>query len=60
MKPEMILLVDENDIAIGKIEREKKKAPQIHRVSALWLKNNQGEILLAKRHKNKATNPGLW
>lgn len=60
MKPEMIILVDENDIEIGKIEREKKKISQIHRVSALWLKNNQGEILLAKRHKNKAAYPGLW
>lgn len=60
MKPEMIILVDRNDTIIGYTERSNISPKTIHRVSALWITNPRGEILLAQRHRNKKTNPGKW
>lgn len=56
----MIITVDENDTIIGEVERYKRKPTDIHRVSALWVTNSEWDILLAKRHKNKKSSPGLW
>ncbi|MBP7773866.1 NUDIX domain-containing protein [Candidatus Gracilibacteria bacterium] len=58
--PENIIIVDKNDNIVGHIDRDMRKEADIFRVSALWIINSQGEILLAKRHMSKKSNPGLW
>ncbi|MFA5961174.1 MAG: NUDIX domain-containing protein [Parcubacteria group bacterium] len=55
-----IIIVDENDEIIGHEERGAFKKKNIYRVSALWITNSRGEILLAKRHHSKAHHPGMW
>ena len=55
-----MILVDENDNIVNDVLRNEKKDEDIHRVSALWVTNSQWEILLAKRHMNKKSNPWLW
>jgi isopentenyldiphosphate isomerase len=60
MKPEMIILVDENDSIIGHVPRGDLSATTIHRVSALWVTNSRGYILLAQRHREKENDPGKW
>jgi isopentenyl-diphosphate delta-isomerase len=56
-----IVVVDEMDNPIGVEEREivdKKKS--WYRVSALWIVNSKGEILLARRAYSKKHHPGKW
>ncbi|MBI5621840.1 NUDIX domain-containing protein [Candidatus Falkowbacteria bacterium] len=56
-----IPIVDENDTIIGVKERDDiVKAKDIYRVSALWLTNSQGQILLAQRAFTKSHHPGCW
>lgn len=55
-----IIIVDENDNIIANKERETLKAEDIYRVSALWLTNSNGEILLARRALTKSHSPGKW
>jgi len=56
-----IQLVNDNDELIGTKERsEINFATDIYRVSALWLSNSQGQVLLAKRAMNKDKDPGKW
>ncbi|MBU4338594.1 NUDIX domain-containing protein [Patescibacteria group bacterium] len=55
-----IIIVDENDNIITYKEREKLDVKDIWRVSALWLTNSKGEILMARRALNKIHNPGKW
>ncbi|MFZ2188805.1 MAG: NUDIX domain-containing protein [Candidatus Moraniibacteriota bacterium] len=55
-----IIIVDENDEVIGSRERGTTSEEDICRVSALWLTNSRGEILIAKRHRNKFYHPGTW
>lgn len=56
-----IILVDEKDNVIGSKERSKLNHPEdIYRVSALWITNNKGDILLAQRALTKDKDPGLW
>jgi isopentenyl-diphosphate Delta-isomerase len=59
MKPK-IIIVDEEDNIIGYKDRTVVSSEDIYRVSALWITNSQGEILLAKRALTKAHNPGQW
>lgn len=59
MKPK-IVIVDENNKVIGHKERETLKPEEIYRVSALWLTNSKGDILLARRALTKSHNPGKW
>ncbi|MEI6587684.1 MAG: NUDIX domain-containing protein [Candidatus Moraniibacteriota bacterium] len=56
----MITIVNENDEIIGFGERGATSEEDICRVSALWLTNSRGEILIAKRHRNKFYHPGTW
>lgn len=61
MKKEQTIIVDDEDNIVGYKDRDKidwKK--DIYRVSALWLTNSKGEILLAQRSKNKTKDPGTW
>lgn len=59
MKPE-IIIVDEKDRIIGFKDRNAIDEKDIYRVSALWITDSEGNILLAKRHRNKINNPGKW
>ena len=55
-----IPVVDENDEIIGHKERESLELEDIYRVSALWITNSQGQILLAQRAFTKSHDPGKW
>ena len=55
-----IVVVNEKDDVIGFKERESLKSEEIYRVSALWITNNKGEILLARRAFSKSHDPGKW
>jgi isopentenyldiphosphate isomerase len=55
-----ISIVDENDNIIGSEEFEKVKKESIYRVSALWITNSRGEILLTRRHRTKSHSPFKW
>lgn len=53
-------IVDNNDKIIGFKDRNSLDKKDIYRVSALWITNSHGEILLAKRHRNKIHHPEKW
>lgn len=55
-----IIIVDEKDNVIGYKDRDTLKPEDIYRVSALWVVNSRGEILLAKRALTKTHSPGKW
>lgn len=55
-----ITIVNQLDEVIGTKESAKLTPKDIYRVSALWLTNPQGKILLAKRSKAKMHDPGKW
>lgn len=55
-----IIIVNERDEVIDHKSIEKIKPEDIYRVAALWIKNSEGNILLAKRAKNKKHDPGKW
>ncbi|OGH93751.1 MAG: hypothetical protein A2538_02625 [Candidatus Magasanikbacteria bacterium RIFOXYD2_FULL_41_14] len=59
IKPK-IIIVDKNDKIIGHKKREDVKQKDIYRVSALWVQNSKGNILLAQRAFNKSHDPGKW
>ncbi|MDB5160829.1 MAG: isopentenyl-diphosphate delta-isomerase, isopentenyl-diphosphate delta-isomerase [Candidatus Saccharibacteria bacterium] len=54
------VIVDSDDNILGAKNGEDLKFDDIYRVSALWLTNSQGQILLAKRKMTKKTDPGKW
>lgn len=54
------IIVDEKDNIIGSKERDALETSDIYRVSALWITNSQGEVLLAKRALTKSHSPGKW
>lgn len=55
-----IIIVNENDEIIGHKARGTLEQLDIYRVSALWIKNSQGDILLAQRKFTKKHDPGKW
>ena len=55
-----ITIVDEQDNVIGYKDREDLQHEEIYRVSALWITNTKGEILLAQRSLTKSHSPGKW
>jgi isopentenyldiphosphate isomerase len=55
-----IVIVNENDEIIGHKERGTLTKEDIYRVSALWITNSKGDILLAQRKFTKAHDPGKW
>lgn len=59
MKPK-IIIVDENDKIIGYKDRGALEERDIYRVSALWITNSKGEVLLARRHHTKSHHPRKW
>ncbi|MGM5480867.1 MAG: NUDIX hydrolase [Nanobdellota archaeon] len=60
MTEEQIIIVDKNDKPIGHKERGTLNKDDIYRVSALWVNNSKGDILLAQRAFTKRNHPGKW
>ena len=58
---EEVILVDEQDQAIGTIEKlEAHKKGLLHRAFSIFIFNDSGEILLQQRALNKYHSAGLW
>jgi isopentenyl-diphosphate delta-isomerase len=58
---EKIVIVNDKDKVIGCKDRYKSNCrTDIYRVSALWIENKKGEILLARRSLTKKHNSGKW
>ena len=55
-----IPIVDEEDNIIEYREKNDRDLNAIYRVSALWITNSKGEILLARRAFTKSHDPGKW
>ena len=55
-----IIIVNEHDEPIGLKERGTLEPMDMYRVTALWLTNSQGDILLAQRSFSKINDPGIW
>ncbi len=55
-----IPIVNEQDEIIGYKERRDRNKTEITRITALWLENEKGEVLLAQRAFTKDLNPGKW
>jgi isopentenyldiphosphate isomerase len=55
-----IPIVDENDELIGYKEKKERDPKEITRVSALWVTDKDGNILLAQRVFTKKNDPGKW
>lgn len=55
-----IPIVNEQDEIIGYKERSELNSQDINCVSALWLSDNEGNVLLAQRSFGKRHDPGKW
>lgn len=56
-----IPIVDEQDnVLYFKDSTERDRIKEITQISALWVVNEKGEFLLAKRSKNKKHHPNVW
>lgn len=58
---EQVILVDENDNALGTMEKmEAHRKGLLHRAFSVILHNDKGELLLQKRADSKYHSAGLW
>ncbi len=56
-----VILVDENDVAIGTMEKmEAHVKGELHRAFSVLVFNSEGEVLLQKRAGHKYHSGGLW
>lgn len=55
-----IIIVDEEDKVIVYKYRDKVDSHDIYRVSALWITNKKGKVLLARRSLGKKLFPDCW
>lgn len=56
-----VILVNEKDEAIGTMEKIRAhEEALLHRAYSIFIFNDNGEILLHKRSRNKYHSPGLW
>ena len=55
-----IPIVNEQDEIIGHKEKKDRNPKDIMRITALWLTDLEGNMLLAQRSFNKKHDPGLW
>jgi isopentenyldiphosphate isomerase len=60
MTKERVIIVNDQDEIIGHKERGTLVQADIYRVSALWVTNSAGDILLAQRKFTKKHHPGMW
>lgn len=58
---EMIILVDNNDIEVGTIEKmEAHVEGKLHRAFSIFVFNSKGEMMLQRRALHKYHSGGLW
>lgn len=56
-----VILVDDNDIQIGQMEKLKAhQLGSLHRAFSVFIFNNRGDLLLQKRARGKYQSGGLW
>lgn len=56
-----VQIVDQDDVFLCLKDRyEVDYDHDVYRVSALWLTNSEGKVLLAKRAMTKKYDPGMW
>jgi len=55
-----IIIVDANDQVIGYKERTEVTYDDTYRVAGLWVLNEAGDALLARRALTKKHDPGKW
>ncbi len=61
MTTEKVILVDENDLATGEMEKmEAHKKAVLHRAFSVFIFNNNHELMLQQRALSKYHSPGLW
>jgi len=61
MKKKQVILVDENDVPRGTMEKmEAHKKGELHRAFSIFVFNSKGELLLQRRAINKYHSGGLW
>ena len=60
MDDDLIPVVDEEDNVLEYKRRGDIKKEDIYRVSALWIENSKGQVLLAQRAFSKKNDPGKW
>jgi isopentenyl-diphosphate delta-isomerase len=60
MNDELIPVVDEQDNIVDYKRRSEIVKEDIYRVSALWIENSKGQVLLAQRAFSKKNDPGKW
>lgn len=59
--PENVILVDENDVQIGTMEKlEAHKQARLHRAFSIFVFNDKNQLLLQQRSKKKYHSGGLW
>lgn len=56
----IVPIVNEQDEIIGHKHRSEITQQDIYRVSALWITNTAGDILIAQRKFTKTNDPGCW
>ncbi len=58
---EQVILVDENDTAIGLMDKmAAHDGPHLHRAFSIFIFNSKGELLVQQRALTKYHSPGLW
>lgn len=58
---EKVILVNENDEAIGEMEKlEAHQKGLLHRAFSVFIFNQKGQMLLQQRSQGKYHSPGLW
>jgi len=57
---EEVIVVDREDAVLGSKPRSEMTPEDIRRSTALWLTNENDEILIAQRALTKPHSPGLW
>ncbi|OFY84777.1 MAG: isopentenyl-diphosphate delta-isomerase [Bacteroidetes bacterium RIFCSPLOWO2_12_FULL_35_15] len=61
MKEKKVILVDENDVPRGTMEKmEAHKKGELHRAFSIFVFNSKGELLLQRRTMDKYHSGGLW
>lgn len=62
MKEELVVLVDEQNNEIGKMEKlaAHNASTPLHRAFSIFLFNGQGQLLLQQRSRHKKTWPLVW
>ncbi|MFA7286587.1 MAG: NUDIX domain-containing protein [Patescibacteria group bacterium] len=61
MSKPKIIIVDDNDVPIGLMNREEiDPTKDNYRCAGIWVTNAKGEVLIAQRKFTKHVDPGKW